>query len=269
MPDVYLLILDSVSTFMAKRGLPKTIAYLKDHMGAVQMEFLNKVGINSRPNGFPLMFGKSVEGGSRDLVGLPPLVPDWNDSVMCHKPLDRYHYMISEYSNAGYKIGHLRLGQYEDRNPFLMVILPAVYRNTSIHVQLEQKVLELMTHFDLHATLIDILKLQPSSNFSDISYRDMSPLSKGSSLFREWRGARNCRTLPIPSQYCLCQYNWTVIRDVEFQAEMGEFLVNELNQQLRNAGLKDKCQKQTYNTELSFEESEKKYSRANAMAFLN
>lgn len=77
-------------------------------------------------------------------------------------------------------------------------------------------------------------------------------------------------------------------RDVEFQAEMGEFLVNELNQQLRNAGLKDKCQKQTYNTvsacarkcwvcpsvspyseELSFEESEKKYSRANAMAFLN
>lgn len=42
------------------RGLPKTIAYLKDHMGAVQMEFLNKVGINSRPNGFPLMFGETM-----------------------------------------------------------------------------------------------------------------------------------------------------------------------------------------------------------------
>lgn len=35
---------------------------------------------------------------------------------------------------------------------------------------------------------------------------------------------------------------------------MGEFLVNELNQQLRNAGLKDKCQKQTYNTTSSLKE---------------
>ncbi|KJH46527.1 hypothetical protein DICVIV_07395 [Dictyocaulus viviparus] len=59
-PDVYLLILDSVSSFMAKRSLPKTIEYLKS-IGGIQIEFLNKIGYNSRPNGFPLVFGHEVE----------------------------------------------------------------------------------------------------------------------------------------------------------------------------------------------------------------
>ncbi|KAJ1351289.1 hypothetical protein KIN20_007275 [Parelaphostrongylus tenuis] len=58
-PDVYLFIIDSASSFMVKRSLPKTLAYLKS-MGGVQMEFLNKVGENSKPNGFPLVFGKMM-----------------------------------------------------------------------------------------------------------------------------------------------------------------------------------------------------------------
>ncbi|KAK6014735.1 hypothetical protein OSTOST_19876, partial [Ostertagia ostertagi] len=86
-----------------------------------------------------------------------------------------------------------------------MVSIPKRYRNTSIHEQLRRKSYVLMTHFDLHATFMDILK--PLSNFSDTSYR--APQGSGSSLFREWRGPRNCRTLPIPSQYCICQYNRT------------------------------------------------------------
>ncbi|KAK6031444.1 hypothetical protein OSTOST_02405 [Ostertagia ostertagi] len=95
-----------------------------------------------------------------------------------------------------------------------MVSIPKRYRNTSIHEQLRRKSYVLMTHFDLHATFMDILKavmntfeVQPLSNFSDTSYR--APQGSGSSLFREWRGPRNCRTLPIPSQYCICQYNRT------------------------------------------------------------
>ncbi|RCN44464.1 hypothetical protein ANCCAN_09531, partial [Ancylostoma caninum] len=93
--DVYILIIDSTSSFMAKRSWPKTLKYLKEQMEAVQMEFLNKVGDNSRPNGFPLAFGKSIEGGSRDLVGLPPLVPDWNDTAICHEYLDEKHDVLS------------------------------------------------------------------------------------------------------------------------------------------------------------------------------
>ncbi|KAK6746107.1 hypothetical protein RB195_012301 [Necator americanus] len=370
--DVYLLIVDSTSSFMAKRSWPKTLKYLKEEMGAVQMEFLNKVGDNSRPNGFPLAFGKSVEGGSRDLVGLPPLVPDWNDTQICHKFLDNYSYHLWDYAKEGYKtmtaqdfdvgmiyypkclgfsksesdhvwrpfdlrrgdstdfkksleescserhlemleylekfmyaypgvpkiaqiwpttlahetlkdlfhsddhflnffqrnkkfvnrsffffmgdhgprregIGELRLGQYENLNPFLMVIIPAIYRNTAIHDQLKKKAHELMTNFDIHATLMDILKLQPNVGFSDAAHREMMPLSKGSSLLREWRGPRNCRTLPIPSQYCICQYNKTEVTEPSVHLLLGQFFAKQLNLHLADEGLDGKCQMQHYN----------------------
>ncbi|EYC32510.1 hypothetical protein Y032_0003g1622 [Ancylostoma ceylanicum] len=101
--DVYVLIIDSVSSFMAKRSLSKTITYLKKQMSAVQMEFLNKVGYNSRPNGFALAFGKSIEGGSRNLVGLPPLLPDWNITEICNNYLDSYSYYLFDYEEEGYK----------------------------------------------------------------------------------------------------------------------------------------------------------------------
>lgn len=57
------------------------------------------------------------------------------------------------------QIGKVRLGQYENLNPFLIVTIPAVYQNTSMHAELKKKAHELMTHFDVHATLMDILKV--------------------------------------------------------------------------------------------------------------
>ncbi|RCN36453.1 hypothetical protein ANCCAN_17653 [Ancylostoma caninum] len=283
-PNLYILLLDSVSSFMAKRALPLSLAYLKEELNAVQMEFLNKVGYNTRPNAFPLFFGKSFEGASRALVGLPPLVPDWNSKEKCGEYLDKYSYYLEEYRKTGYKTmvvqdwsvgipyypnclgfdrpeadhmwrqfeirmleskslmkshnehcserylemldytekfmnsykgvpkaGHTlpvalahdtlkdiyrsdvhflsffkrnrhhldesffffmadhgpnngdlpktRLGKYEQKNPFLVVSIPKRYRNTAIHEQLKNKSLALMTHFDLHATFMDILKV--------------------------------------------------------------------------------------------------------------
>ncbi|WKX98686.1 hypothetical protein Q1695_013959 [Nippostrongylus brasiliensis] len=374
--DVYLIILDSVSTFMAKRSLPKTLEYLKKELGAVQMEFLNKVGDNSRPNGFPLAFGRSVEGGNRDLVDLPPLIPDWNNDEICNKSLDDSPYYLFQYSEKGYKtmiaqdygvsapyypncvgfenrdesdniwsqydfrrkelkekeksfegglshscfevhlemlaylekfmdaypgtpkvgqiwpttlaheslkelyhtdvqfldffkrnravidrsftffmgdhgprregIGNVELGRLENLTPFLVVIIPEEYRGSDIHKQLEDKKLRLMTNFDIHATLMDILDFQPPTGFSDTSYLDMEPISKGSSLFREWRGIRNCKTLPIVSDYCICQYNWTVLTNVTMIKALGNFLIDQLNLRIAKEGLSAKCANQTY-----------------------
>uniref|UniRef100_A0A0K0DI06 Sulfatase domain-containing protein n=1 Tax=Angiostrongylus cantonensis TaxID=6313 RepID=A0A0K0DI06_ANGCA len=61
-------------------------------------------------------------------------------------------------------IREVSLGQYENLNPFLMVMIPSMYRNTSIHHQLYQKTNQLMTNFDLHATIMDILKVR-TGNF--------------------------------------------------------------------------------------------------------
>ncbi|KAK5972140.1 hypothetical protein GCK32_016833, partial [Trichostrongylus colubriformis] len=101
LPNVYIVIIDSTSAFMAKRSLPKTMEFLKKNIGAVQMEFLNKVGDNSRPNGFPLVFGKSIEKIGR--VGRPPEAPDWDNNKICQKWLDDQPYILEEYRKKGYK----------------------------------------------------------------------------------------------------------------------------------------------------------------------
>ncbi|VDL65563.1 unnamed protein product [Nippostrongylus brasiliensis] len=110
--DVYVIILDSVSSFMIKRSFPKTLKFLKEEMGAVQMEFLDKVGDNSRANAFPLAFGtivgevylgRSVQSGIRGLVDLPPIDPDWNDTEICAEPLDDYPFYLFQYAEVGYK----------------------------------------------------------------------------------------------------------------------------------------------------------------------
>ncbi|VDO64206.1 unnamed protein product [Haemonchus placei] len=88
---------------MSKRALPETLAYLKTELQAVQMEFYNKVAHNSKPNAFPLFFGKSIEGGSRAFFGLPPLIPDWNETEICIEYLDKYSYELEEYRQSGYK----------------------------------------------------------------------------------------------------------------------------------------------------------------------
>lgn len=40
------------------RAMPETVAFLKDQMGALPFPFLNRVGLNSRPNGYAMFFGK-------------------------------------------------------------------------------------------------------------------------------------------------------------------------------------------------------------------
>ncbi|VDM62449.1 unnamed protein product [Angiostrongylus costaricensis] len=241
---------------MMKRSCPKTLEYLKS-MGGVQMEFLNKVGDNSRPNGFALAFGT------------PKLAQVW-PTTLAHETLkDLYHsdeqflaffkknrefidqsffIMMGDHGPRRDGIGETLLGKYENSNPFLVVLIPSKYRSTSIHYELYKKANELITHFDLHATLMDILKLQPDAEFSDTSYRELAPLSKGSSLFREWRGVRNCRTLPIPSAYCICQYNKTAVTDQVLIIKLGNFFAEQLNKLLHNSGLKNKCQMQYYNS---------------------
>lgn len=63
-----------------------------------------------------------------------------------------------------FQIEKVRLGRYENRNPFFVVALPKFLRETAVQKQLQEKSLQLMTHFDLHGTFMDILHV--SSPFS-------------------------------------------------------------------------------------------------------
>ncbi|WKX90967.1 hypothetical protein Q1695_009647 [Nippostrongylus brasiliensis] len=338
-PDVYIIVLDSVSSSMAKRSLPKTIEFLKSEMAGVLFEFLNKVGTNSKGNGIAMAFGKSIEGGSRAAVGLPPLIPDWNRTEYCEEYLDKHNYHLHQYKDVGYKtmvaqdgaggvafypnckgferaeadhiwrpmelriegsrihrapkiaqiwptnLAHESVkdlyhsdehflsffqsseknledafvffmgdhgprrdgiqetagGAYETNNPLLLITVPLKYRKSKLIDQLRNKTHQLLTPFDIHATLMDILKFQPQSNFEDTSFRNMEPISKGSSLLRLWKGVRNCRVLPIPPQYCLCQYKRTKVRDPELMELLGNLIANKVNDVLRQNELTNIC----------------------------
>ncbi|KJH39705.1 hypothetical protein DICVIV_14410 [Dictyocaulus viviparus] len=74
------------------------------------------------------------------------------------------------------------------------------------------------------------------------------PFSKGSSLLREWRGSRNCRTLPIPSEYCICQFDANNVMDVALEEKLGRFFAEKFNRLFLNNGLADKCQMQSYSS---------------------
>ncbi|KHJ88787.1 hypothetical protein OESDEN_11409 [Oesophagostomum dentatum] len=159
---------------------------------------------------------------------------------------DAFVFLMGDHGPRTDGIESVPLGRYETNNPLLIVTVPERYRTREIHNEMRKKAYQLMTPLDLHATLMDIVKLQPRRNFSDISYRNMQPLSKGSSLLREWRGERNCRSLPIAPQYCLCHYDKTVISDEELREELGRFLVKHLNKELERAGLSSTCYEQEY-----------------------
>uniref|UniRef100_A0A0K0DQS4 Sulfatase domain-containing protein n=1 Tax=Angiostrongylus cantonensis TaxID=6313 RepID=A0A0K0DQS4_ANGCA len=111
------------------------------------------------------------------------------------------------------RIRHTRLGMYENLNPFLMVLIPSQYRNSSIHHQLYEKANKLMTHFDIHATIVDILK----NSFAVVHCTDLSNMLE------------NVQKL-----------------DEALIKKLGQFIAEQLNQLLSDNGLADKCQKQFY-----------------------
>ncbi|RCN39015.1 hypothetical protein ANCCAN_15049 [Ancylostoma caninum] len=72
-------------------------------MDAVQFRKLNKVGSNSRPNGFAALLGKTTEPVVRTLMKLETIEEDLNQTELCSKYLDDKTYIPVNYRNAGYK----------------------------------------------------------------------------------------------------------------------------------------------------------------------
>ncbi|KAK6026556.1 hypothetical protein OSTOST_07464, partial [Ostertagia ostertagi] len=72
-------------------------------MEAVTFPHVNKVGLNSRPNGVAMWFGKSMEHVDRSLFGLPSLEPDWTYDNFCKRYMDNETSLFKDYANRGYK----------------------------------------------------------------------------------------------------------------------------------------------------------------------
>ncbi|RCN37636.1 hypothetical protein ANCCAN_16463 [Ancylostoma caninum] len=136
-------------------------------------------------------------------------------------------------------------GYSEQSNPFLYVVVPKRLRNAEVFEQLRQNSKELITHHDLHATLKDILYHQSTSNFTEVDFKVFDKNLRGSSLLRRFQAGkrRNCKTLPIPFQFCICQYEKRDVTDRTLKNILGQFAVEQLAAFLEAQNVTSMCEK--------------------------
>ncbi|GMR43295.1 hypothetical protein PMAYCL1PPCAC_13490 [Pristionchus mayeri] len=113
-------------------------------------------------------------------------------------------------ADHGLRVGWLSRhpdGKRDVNNPMLMISVPRRMReNKYLIANLKKNSGELLTMFDTHATLVDIVETLSGRVQADFSKTAMKPELKGTSLLRPLpQITRNCKTLPIPPQYCLCE----------------------------------------------------------------
>ncbi|KAH7967080.1 hypothetical protein HPB49_022285 [Dermacentor silvarum] len=103
-------------------------------------------------------------------------------------------------SDHGNRIGPYRMseiGRHEDKTPFCFLILPRRFLQEypEAVVQLEVNQRRLVTHYDLHATLLSLSKL-PAFN--------PEPTNKGLNVFTAIPPERTCADAFIAPEFCAC-----------------------------------------------------------------
>ncbi|CAD5228129.1 unnamed protein product [Bursaphelenchus xylophilus] len=100
-PDVHMIIFDSVSTTQFMRSMPATVHVLREEMEAVVMPNVNKVGINSRPNGYALLMGRQAYEMEKSPIN-DERKPKINMYDMCGYYLEQDQFIGYEFKKKGY-----------------------------------------------------------------------------------------------------------------------------------------------------------------------
>uniref|UniRef100_A0A914QNP5 Sulfatase N-terminal domain-containing protein n=1 Tax=Panagrolaimus davidi TaxID=227884 RepID=A0A914QNP5_9BILA len=107
-------------------------------------------------------------------------------------------FVIGDHGLRFGKSRQTKLGEIEDNNPALFLSVPKSLRNNPTFMQqLRINSKELITHFDIYATLTEIA--QPKNP------RISKPVLHGSSLFHPLPTPRTCDSLRIPFEFCNCR----------------------------------------------------------------
>uniref|UniRef100_A0AC35UEF1 Sulfatase domain-containing protein n=1 Tax=Rhabditophanes sp. KR3021 TaxID=114890 RepID=A0AC35UEF1_9BILA len=156
-------------------------------------------------------------------------------------------------ADHGVRFGKYRektdLGQFEDSNPFLRLMLPKKLReNKKLMEVVENNSKKFTSQYDIFATLIDILTEGSKTDFSDLQYKDFSNTVmnyqvKGQSLLRQTLD-RDEYEMQIPVAY---QFYKKEINDLveKLFPEINNLIITNcvkaMNKMLEEADLMGKC----------------------------
>ncbi|ETN82722.1 hypothetical protein NECAME_07833 [Necator americanus] len=135
-------------------------------------------------------------------------------------------------------------------------------KTTDILSILRKNAKKLQTHYDIRATLLDILKFsseaafrahmqdakcfyryQPNSSFTDRSFMTMKGEYGTSFLRNQPEFERTCKSLPIPISYCTCQYPTKAIkRSSQVAEEAGKSLMGYINSYIKKFDPSKQCE---------------------------
>uniref|UniRef100_A0A0N5BCL9 Sulfatase domain-containing protein n=1 Tax=Strongyloides papillosus TaxID=174720 RepID=A0A0N5BCL9_STREA len=166
-------------------------------------------------------------------------------------------------SDHGFRLGSFQdtqIGKFEADNPYLMISVPIELRNNKQLLKtLKENSNKHISHFDVYATLLDILTEASKTNFENLKEFDLSSIVnfkvKGKSMLRPLQiKNRSCYELYVPLENCLCQFNFTkkyFISNKEQNSLKYAFL-DEINKNIINNNLTNICAKRSLNNNYKF-----------------
>ncbi|KAI6239772.1 hypothetical protein M3Y99_00543700 [Aphelenchoides fujianensis] len=290
-PDVYIIGLDSVSTSQFFRSMPLTAHFLRTEMDVVFFPYANKVGLNSRPNGYGFLVGEQPENSLPNPWGKA----DFNgrDDELCGQPMEKENVVFFDYRDRGYRTmmvedwrvpslnlyfpssSHGIFTWYECKgftrppvehflNPFVLRVegrkkdKDAELKTLLFDRQCKERhtyVLEIMEEFlgkypqepkfsyagMVHLIHEDDNGLYHTTDFSATTFVPSNRTLLGSSLLHPLPQPRTCESLHIPFQYCLCQHEFSLIKDETISVRVAELAVAKMNEEVARSEYRDKC----------------------------
>jgi hypothetical protein len=154
-------------------------------------------------------------------------------------------------------IRRTEIGKIEDNNPMFTISVPSRLRtNSQLIENLRNNAQQLISHYDVYATLLDIALFAFESNFTNFEQSNINDRiatvvghGRGSSLLRPILSSntRNCETLGIPSQFCICQMNSRTITNANVTDQCTTLQLNAVE----NSQIIDYKHKMIYNIRFS------------------
>ncbi|KFB36317.1 AGAP008326-PA-like protein [Anopheles sinensis] len=185
-------------------------------------------------------------GMTHDFFNAPALIDDdyrqvlefMNDEGQPEKRQYLNRTVLILMSDHGIRWGSFRntyQGMMEERQPFLIFILPTWFRGRypAAYHNLRRNRLRLTTHFDLYETLKDVLDLR-NLETGTLSTRtnellDAKPTPRGISLFLPIPTTRTCEDAGIAPHWCTCHEHKPLSKTDRQVIQAARFAVNRVN----------------------------------------